>query len=137
MLTHRHVLAGIITVVLTVAVVTTAFAGGKRNGSRDDRSHHDEESSSRFRGAAVCDVPRDGHVQFVNGRSPFSGTSRGAYGHIFFPGGGTTVPPTSPSGSAQSRTDREGRVTPRAFCNPAEDYLFGVNGPKNGRRRSR
>jgi hypothetical protein len=99
MLTHRHVLAGLTTAALTVAVVSTASAGGKRNrDSREGRSHNDEHSS-RFQGAAVCDVPRDGHVQFVSGRSPFSGTSRGAYGHIFFAGGGTSVPPASASGS--------------------------------------
>jgi len=102
MLTHRDVLAGMTAVVLTVAVASTASAGGKRDGgSRDGRSHH-EENSSRFGSAAVCDVPHDARVQFVSGRSPFSGSSRGAYGHIFFSSGGTMLPSGKSSGSANS-----------------------------------
>jgi len=91
MLTHRYVLAGITAVSLTVAVAATASADGRREGSRNGRAHH-EENSARFASAAMCDVPRDGRVQFVSGRSPFSGSSRGAYGHIFFAGGGTMIP---------------------------------------------
>jgi len=102
MLTHRDVLAGMTAIILTVAVVSTASAGGKRDGgSRDGRSHH-EGNSSRFGSAAVCDVPHDSRVQFVNGRSPFSGSSRGAYGNIFFPGGGTAIPSGKSSGSGSS-----------------------------------
>jgi hypothetical protein len=102
MLTHQSMLAGMTAVVLTMAVAATASAGGKRDGaSRDGRSHHDEHSS-RFGAPAVCDVPHDSRVQFVNGRSPFSGSSRGAYGNIFFPGGGTAIPSAKSSGSGNS-----------------------------------
>ena len=51
-----------------------------------------DDDSWRF-ASASCEVPGGGNVQFVNGRSPFRGSSRGAYGRIFFAGGGTTVPP--------------------------------------------
>jgi hypothetical protein len=121
MLTHQGVLAGMTAVVLTVAIGSTASAGGKRDGdARDGKSHH-EEHSARFGSAAVCDVPQNGHVQFVNGRSPFSGSSRGAYGHIFFAGGGTTLPSansSAPGNSSGSAVVSAPGVTPAAPAAP-------------------
>jgi hypothetical protein len=90
MLTHRYFNAGVTGLALSIALVTTASAGEKRNGNSRHGGSHDEDSS-RF-ATAVCEVSRDGHVQFVSDRNPFRGSSRGAYGGIFFAGGGTTVP---------------------------------------------
>jgi hypothetical protein len=99
MLTYRHFMAGMTGLALSVALVSTASAGERRGSSRNGGSH-DDEDSSRF-SSAVCEVSHnDGHVQFVSGRSPFRGSSRGAYGGIFFAGGGTTVPATHSSTSA-------------------------------------
>jgi len=98
MLTHRDFIAGVTGLALSVALVTTASAGEKRNGSSRHGGSRDEDSS-RF-ATAVCEVSRDGHVQFVSDRNPFRGSSRGAYGGIFFAGGGTTVPAAHSSKSA-------------------------------------
>jgi hypothetical protein len=101
MLAHRFFLAGMAAFALTVAVASTASAAGGRNGGSRHGGSHDDEDSSRSRfGSVSCEVPRDGHVRFVSGRSPFRGSSRGAYGRIFFAGGGTTVPSGNSSGSA-------------------------------------
>ena len=98
MLTQRHVLAGMTGLVLTVAVVSTASAAGRHSGSEKGGSH-ENLSRSQFSGP-TCDVPPNGHGQFVNSRNPFAGSSRGAYGHIFFAGGASMgsheKPPRSP-----------------------------------------
>jgi hypothetical protein len=89
MFTIRQVLAGATGFLLLVTVATTAYAKDGRNkdrsGSRDDDSRH-------FTAGPACEVSHEGHLQFVSGRSPFRGGSRGSYGGIFFAGGGTTVP---------------------------------------------
>jgi hypothetical protein len=94
MLAHRLLLGGMTAVALTVAMASTASAAGGPNGnSRHNSGSHGDDNSPRSQfGAASCDVPRGGGVQFVSSRSPFRGSSRGAYGRIFFAGGGTTVP---------------------------------------------
>jgi len=98
MLTQRHFVAAMTGLALAATLGATASAEGRRNdGSRHRGSHED---SSQFVSAPACSVPHDGHVQFVNDRSPFRGSSRGAYGHIFFAGGGTTVP----SGNSSQRS---------------------------------
>ena len=98
MLTIRHVLAGAIGLLFAAAVASTAAADEGRNKSRG-RSHHDDEGRAQFAGPA-CEVANEGgHLQFVNGRSPFRGSSHGAYGSIFFAGGGTSVPTSKPAAS--------------------------------------
>jgi hypothetical protein len=98
MLTQRHFVAAMTGLALAATLGATASAEERRNdGSRHRGSHED---SSQFVSAPACSVPHDGHVQFVNDRSPFRGSSRGAYGHIFFAGGGTTVP----SGNSSERS---------------------------------
>ena len=94
MLAHRLLLGGMTAVALTVAMASTASAAGGPNGNsrHNSGSHGDDDSPRSQFGAASCDVPRGGGVQFVSSRSPFRGSSRGAYGRIFFAGGGTTVP---------------------------------------------
>jgi hypothetical protein len=98
----RQFLAGMTGFVLTVAVASTATAAGGRHGDSRDSGRHDGDDSGRFASAPACEVPRNAHVQFVSGRSPFRGSSRGAYGHIFFAGGGTTIPRGNSSGSGSS-----------------------------------
>src|SRR5438128_8707032 len=100
MLTHRDWLAGLTAVALTVTAAATASAAGKHDGRSHGGGNDDNNSSSRFTTGPTCDVPHDSRVQFTSGRSPFRGSSRGAYGHIFFAGGGTTVPKGNSSGTA-------------------------------------
>jgi len=100
MLTDRRFVAALTGFALSAAMVATPSAEGRRNeGSRHRGAHED---SSQFMSAPACSVPHDGRVQFLNGRSPFSGASRGAYGHIFFGGGSTTVPSGTSSRSVNS-----------------------------------
>jgi len=112
MLTHRDFIAGVTGLALSVALVTTASAGEKRNGSSRHGGSHDEDSS-RF-ATGVCEVSRDGHVQFVSDRNPFRGSSRGAYGGIFFAGGGTTVPAAHTSASAVATSPSANAAGPGA-----------------------
>jgi len=112
MLTHRDFIAGVTGLALSVALVTTASAGEKRSGSSRHGGSRDEDSS-RF-ATAVCEVSRDGHVQFVSDRNPFRGSSRGAYGGIFFAGGGTTVPAAHTSTSAVATSPSANAAGPGA-----------------------
>ncbi len=106
MLTQRHFVAAMTGLALAAAMGATASAEGRRNdGSRHRGSHED---SSQFVSAPACSVPQNGHVQFVNDRSPFRGSSRGAYGQIFFAGGGTMVPSGSSSGSRSTGSSSNG-----------------------------
>src|SRR6266550_4063912 len=115
MLTYRYLLAGMTGLALALAVVATASAEGRRHGSSRNGGPNDAEDSSRSQFAApACNVPHDGHVQFVNNRSPFRGTSRGAYGGIFFAGGGTTV-----SAGNSSRSTGNSQGVPAAPGSPA------------------
>src|SRR5262245_41229329 len=89
MLTIRQVLAGTTGLILVAAMASTVSAEGKRN--RGNGGSQGDDDARAFSGP-VCEVASDGHLQFVNGRSPFRGSSHGAYGGIFFAGGGTTLP---------------------------------------------
>lgn len=100
MLMHRDWLAGMTALALAVGGTATLSAAGKHDGGSRHEGRHEGNSASQFTSGPTCDVPRDSHVQFTNGRSPFRGSSRGAYGNIFFAGGGTTVPKGSSSGPA-------------------------------------
>src|SRR3954469_14807463 len=100
MLTHRLWFAGMAAAALTVSVAATASAGERHDGRSRRGGGNDDNSPARFASGPTCDVPRDSHVQFTSGRSPFRGSSRGAYGHIFFAGGGTTVPNGKSTGAA-------------------------------------
>jgi len=99
MLTIRRLLAGAIGLFFAATVATTAAADDGRSRGRAN-SHHDDEARALYTGPA-CEVAHEdgGHLQFVNGRSPFRGGSHGAYGGIFFAGGGTTVPTSRPEAS--------------------------------------
>jgi hypothetical protein len=101
MLTIPTVLATRATVfAVAVAVASTVSAEGRRNnGSRDGGSHDGDSSRAQFAAAPACRVSSGGHLQFVSSHNPFRGGSRGAYGAIFFAGGGTTVNPRSHSES--------------------------------------
>jgi hypothetical protein len=141
MWTYRFWLAGITGLLLTAAVTATVAAEGRRNADSRGNGSNDDSSPSRF-SAASCEVPRDGHVQFVNGRSPFRGSSRGAYGRIFFAGGGTTVPransnstgsgnsPSRPSGPAIGNPPGQSR--PGSPGGPPTGGSSGTS-PSNGR----
>ena len=98
MLTIRRLLAGAIGLLFAATFAPTAAADDGRNKGRA-KSNHDEERAL-FTGPA-CEVAHEdaGHLQFVNGRSPFRGSSHGAYGGIYFAGGGTTVPTSRPEAS--------------------------------------
>ena len=100
MLTIRQVVAGTTGVLLVAVMASTASAENRRN--RDRRGSHDDGDARAFAGP-VCEVS-DGHLQFVNGRSPFRGNSQGSYGGIFFAGGGTTLP----TGSNRSSSSNAG-----------------------------
>jgi len=105
----RVLVSGATGLVLAVAVVSTASAEGRRNhGSREGGSHDGDSSRAQFAAAPACRVPSGGHLQFVSSNNPFRGGSGGAYGAIFFAGGGTTVNPRSHSES------RPTAVTPPA-----------------------
>src|SRR5262249_23642855 len=98
MLTIRRLLAGTNRLRFAATLASTAAADDGRNKGRAN-SHNDDELGALFTGPA-CEVSQgEGHLQFVNGRSPFRGASRGAYGGIFFAGGGTTVPTSRPEAS--------------------------------------
>jgi hypothetical protein len=119
MLTHRDWLAGMTAMALMVTVAATASAAGKHEG-RSQHGAGNEGNSSRFTSGPTCDVPRDSHVQFTSGRSPFRGSSRGAYGHIFFAGGGTTVPKGKNAGTPSTGVVQAGPAagTPAAGAPP-------------------
>src|SRR3954469_9976727 len=125
MLTHRLWFAGMAAAALTVSVAATASAGERHDGRSRRGGGNDDNSPARFASGPTCDVPRDGHVQFTSGRSPFRGSSRGAYGEIFFASGGTTVAPakTAPpavGGAASSVVPpRPGPPAPPAGGTPA------------------
>jgi hypothetical protein len=130
MLTHRNFVAGTTALALTFAVASAATAAGRRNGdSRQGGAGENANSSSRFAGPS-CDVPRDARVQFASGRSPFRGSSRGAYGHIFFAGGGTTVPAGNSGGSGNFGSPQQSG--PAIGNGPGQSRPGGPGGPPAG-----
>ena len=130
MLTHRHLVAGTTALVLTLAGASGAAAGGRRNGNSQNGGSSDEGNASRFASGPSCDVSRDGRVQFASGRSPFRGSSRGAYGHIFFAGGGTTVPAGNPGGPRNAGSPQQSG--PAIGNTPGQSRPGGPGGPPAG-----
>ncbi len=94
----RRLSFGAFTLLTFVAAATATMSAGPSSQKQDSKHLGDRATTERSRGNGngspfvtmkPCSVS-DSRLQFVSGRNPFMGGGAGAYGDIFFAGGGSS-----------------------------------------------
>ena len=103
-----YVSSGLTCVALATATISASPA------SEHGRKDNERGGGSPFVSMKPCSVSDSGRFRFMSGRNPFQGGGGGAYGDIFFAGGGSRVESTATSSSAPAAAEAHAAVVPVA-----------------------
>jgi hypothetical protein len=94
---------GVFTLYVSSGLTCVALATATISASPSEHGRKDKHSgASPFVTMKPCSISDSGRFRFVSGRNPFQGGGGGAYGDIFFAGGGSRVEPTASTPAASA-----------------------------------